>query len=131
VLSNRANTHLTNSAEFKRVYSQGRRYEGRFLTAYVRRNNGASHRMGITASKKAVGNAVARNRAKRLLREAFRLNAASLGELGIKYDWVLNARRYLLRTRVQAPLEELREIISRIASEERATGAVDVGAEVS
>jgi ribonuclease P protein component len=87
--------------------------------------------MGITASKKAVGNAVARNRAKRLLREAFRLNAASLGELGIKYDWVLNARRYLLRTRVQAPLEELREIISRIASEERATGAVDVGAEVS
>jgi ribonuclease P protein component len=117
-LRNRADTRLTNSVEFKRVYAEGRRLEGRFLTAYIRPNAGQSHRLGITASKKAIGNAVERNRAKRLLREAYRLNADVLGELGIKYDWVLNARRYLLRTRVHGPLEELRQIISRIAREE-------------
>ncbi len=114
----RSGTHLVNSAEFKHVYSEGRRYEGRFVTVYVIPNRSPFHRLGITASRKAIGNAVARNRAKRLLREAFRLNADILGQLPGRYDWVVNARRYLLRTRVQAPLEELSAIISRVAREE-------------
>ena len=60
-----------------------------------------------------------RNRAKRLLREAFRLSNAELDGLALKYDWVLNARRAILTVKMAAPLEEFRRIIARAANDER------------
>jgi ribonuclease P protein component len=111
-------THLRTSEEFRRVYAQGRRYDGRFLTAFVLENNLPHHRFGITASRKAIGNAVERNRSKRLLRETFRLNSEVLGSMQGKYDWVLNAKRALLRVTLNAPLEEFREIVARAANDE-------------
>ena len=58
--------------------------------------------------------AVARNRAKRLLREAFRLSAAELDTLGTKFDWVFNARRGLLNVKVAAVVAELRVLVDRL-----------------
>jgi hypothetical protein len=51
-------THLRDSREFQKVYKTGERYEGSFLTAFVKANDCGFHRLGITASKKALGNAV-------------------------------------------------------------------------
>jgi ribonuclease P protein component len=110
--------HLRASAEFRRVYAEGRRYDGRLMTAFVHPNDLQHHRLGITASRKATGNAVERNRAKRLLRETFRLSEVELGHLQLKYDWVLNAKRSLLREKVSAPLEEFQRILVRAASDE-------------
>lgn len=60
--------------EFQNVFDRGVRIHGRYLTLLMAAGPGAGCRLGIVASKK-LGDAVARNRAKRLIREVFRLNA--------------------------------------------------------
>lgn len=61
--------------------------------------------------------AVDRNRAKRLLREAFRLSAVELDFLKTKYDWVFNARRRLVEVKLNVVIEELRRVIAQVMHE--------------
>jgi ribonuclease P protein component len=62
---------LSRSAEFERVYRQGRSTANRHLVLYTFPNSSTSSpRLGLSVSRK-VGGAVERNRVKRLLREAF------------------------------------------------------------
>lgn len=70
---------LRKRAEFTRVQEQGRRVAGRFVTLLILANDGTAPRLGLIASRK-LGPAVARNRAKRRLRELFRKHRASLGD---------------------------------------------------
>lgn len=62
---------LKTNSDFRRAYSRGKCYTNPALVLYVRKNRAGSCRIGITASKK-IGNAVQRNRARRVIREAFR-----------------------------------------------------------
>jgi ribonuclease P protein component len=63
---------LSRSAEFDRVFRQGRSHAGRDLVLYVfpRGSDEEAPRLGLSVSRK-VGGAVERNRVKRVLREAF------------------------------------------------------------
>src|SRR5215213_7469602 len=107
-------TYLRDTSEFQHVYRNGKRYEGVFITAFVIENQGLQHRLGVTASKKDLGKAVQRNRAKRLLRESFRSNEASLRTLARNYDWVVNAKAAVLTQKVHTPGDELAGIIEKV-----------------
>lgn len=118
LLKSKSSNKLRNTSEYRRVYDGGKRYDGRLMTVFVCRNQTDDHRLGITASRKLSRKAVDRNRAKRLLREAFRHSAADLQTLKERYDWVLNAKRGLLEVKLSGPLAELKKILAIAASDE-------------
>ena len=73
---NRRYTLKTNG-EFQRLYRKGAFASGPYFSVYCRKNRGGENRLGYTVSKK-LGNAVTRNRIRRRLREAYRLNSFQL-----------------------------------------------------
>lgn len=80
---------LSRSAEFERVYRQGRSVANRHLVLYTFPNGSTQRpRLGLSVSRK-VGGAVQRNKVKRLLREAF---AQTEGDLKPDQDVVVVAR---------------------------------------
>ncbi len=80
---------LSRSADFERVYRQGRSVSNRFLVLYAFPQGVESEsRVGISVSRK-IGGAVVRNRVKRLLREAFR---ALDDRVRAGHDFVIVAR---------------------------------------
>ena len=65
---------LRDNRDFKVVYSKGKSLENKYLVFLYRINKCGYNRRAFLASKK-VGNAVERNRARRLMKESFRLIA--------------------------------------------------------
>ena len=102
---------LLRHADFERVYKQGRRHFASHMTVfYLARtvetaDDSVGLRVGFTVSK-ALGGAVQRNRMRRRLREAVRLQGVPAGT---KADIVINPKRSLL----SAEFSELRNEIAR------------------
>jgi ribonuclease P protein component len=82
------NFRLTRSDEFKRVRQSGKSYAHPLVVLVVQAAELPRMKIGITAGR-TVGNAVYRNRAKRLLREAMR---PTLKDLPAGWDLILIAR---------------------------------------
>lgn len=79
---------LKENHEFRRMYQKGASAVSGGMVVYCRKNRLGHNRLGITASTK-LGHAVVRNRARRRLREVYRLNA---DKLRTGYDIILVAR---------------------------------------
>ncbi|MGL6077019.1 MAG: ribonuclease P protein component [Fimbriiglobus sp.] len=96
---------LTKTAEFQAVFGLKKSAADRVLLIYAGPTVSPQPRLGVSVSKKA-GNAVRRNRYKRLFREAFRLEQHSLPNA----DFVL-----VPRGSAPATLEEYRHSLVKLA----------------
>ena len=95
---------MQKKSNFRTVFAQGISYPSRYVVIYIFKQSPTKY--GFIASKK-VGNAVKRNRAKRLLREAVRLNLAGLKN---EYQMILIARG----TIINASFEEVEKSVISI-----------------
>ncbi|MEA2391258.1 MAG: ribonuclease protein component [Solirubrobacteraceae bacterium] len=114
---------LSRSAEFERVYRQGRSHANRHLVVHVfPRGDDAPPRLGLSVSRK-VGGAVERNRVKRLLREAFDLEVATLP---VGCDLVVVARPDVRELAERGGLAGVREVLAEVLA--RATPGAEQAA---
>ena len=100
---------LTRSDDFKRVRHSGKSYAHPLVVLIVQACEGSRVRVGVAAGQ-TVGNAVHRNRAKRLLREAMR---PLLPQLGSGWDLVLIARPPLLAASLEQARSALTSLLGR------------------
>ena len=70
---------LKKNHEFRRLYQKGASAVAGSMVLYCRKNRLGHNRLGVTVSVK-LGNAVKRNRARRRLREVYRLNSPRLSQ---------------------------------------------------
>ena len=97
-------------SKYRRVFDRGRVLRARLFTAYVLKSEDAGRQAGVVVSKKSFQDAVDRNRAKRILRDGFRLISAELPE---NADWVFVGRSALRDKRTDDVVEELRRLVKR------------------
>jgi len=100
---------LSSSTDFKRVRRLGKSYAHPLVVLIFLQNELDSSRFGVAAGR-SVGNAVHRNRAKRLLRESLRPLIPAI-EPG--WDLILIARHSLAQATLQQTMEALHSLLLR------------------
>lgn len=90
---------IKSNCDFRRIYGKGKSFQGPALVSYVLKNRAGICRIGITTSKK-IGNAVERNRSRRVIRAAYSMIE---NKIQGNYDFVFVARsktKYIKSTRL-------------------------------
>ena len=105
-------------ARYKRIFDRGRSIKGRLLVAWHLESPDADRMAGVVVSKKSFHDAVDRNRAKRLLREAFRLLVKE-GAMPEKTEWIFIARSAIGGKKVVDVMEDIRSCLRSPVSRPR------------
>ena len=101
---------MVRGSEFRKAFRQGIRLDGPLFLMVAASNGRAYSRLGLAASRK-VGGAVARNRAKRVLRESFRRLKTLPG-----FDLVLIPKPEILECTQPEVEREYRDRLRRLAA---------------
>ena len=78
-----AELRLRSKLQFDAIYAGGKRIDDRFFGLRVKPNGLDHARIGLAVAVKTAGSGVARNRARRLIRESFRLAQHALPAVDI------------------------------------------------
>jgi ribonuclease P protein component len=100
---------LKTNGDFERVRRNGRTWATGLVVLNAARNDSDSNRFGFIAGKK-VGNSVARNRARRLMREAIRLRL-SLIKPGWDLVWI--ARTGIVDKKLDSVMASVDDLLRR------------------
>lgn len=104
---------LRSPAEFDRVYRQGKRAGDNLFAVNALANGLGFARLGMSVSARTVGNAVRRNRVRRIIRESFRSWQASLPAV----DLVVTSRPGAREAARELIVTSLERLIARSAGQ--------------
>jgi ribonuclease P protein component len=113
--------HVRKRADFELIYKTGFKRSGRLMTMFTRDREAGAARLGIAATRK-MGQAVERNRAKRLVRELFRHHKPTEG-----IDVVVVPRREMLDAPYARLEAEFCTLLGRHPSTRRGPTSSDSG----
>jgi ribonuclease P protein component len=108
---------LRSRGQFERVFKTGERFDGEGFLLIAARNDVGRGRLGLAVSRR-IGNAVARNRVRRLLREAFRQQP----ERGTAVDLVIVAKPGLVGRGLAEVESEFRRRLERLGKRQARRG---------
>lgn len=103
---------LKDNKDFRRLYYRGKTDAASCIVTYIMKNRLDETRVGITSAKK-IGNAVKRNRARRLIRAAFCEYEESLNGC---YDIVFVARTRTAEVKMQEVRKQMEEQLRKLGA---------------
>ena len=101
---------LKENKDFRRLYYRGKSEAGDCLVTYAAKSRSKGVRYGITTSKK-IGNAVERNRSRRVIRAAF---SEIEGKVKGNWDIVFVARGKTSKVKMQPVLEQMEKQFKKL-----------------
>lgn len=106
------NNKIRKRREFIELKEHGKKIQDNYFVVIYKKNTLSNSRLGITVSSK-VGGAVRRNRLKRLLREAYRLNGKHLTE---QLDMNIIAKKTSSDIRYDSVCVSMKTLLSKAGS---------------
>ena len=100
---------LRKKSDFSAIYNRGKSVGERYVVLFFRPNHLPYNRTGFLASKK-VGNSVKRNRARRLMKEAYRTFSRGLPQ---GYDFIIIARNTISQKKCAEVEKSLRSAFTK------------------
>jgi len=84
---------LVHKPQFDAVYQTGRKFGDNYFLVLAKQSGKSFACLGLSVSARSVGNAVNRNRIKRIIRDSFRLHSAGLPPVDIVVNTRSGARK--------------------------------------